>query len=73
MRDKVYTKWIILQNKILLSILKTVFLQYRKTSTEYTKSLPPASVWSTTLKDEETILNQFERVLIRRSGSMKQK
>jgi hypothetical protein len=73
LRDKIYKKWIVIENKILLSILTRVLLKYRKTFPSYMESLPPGSIWFSTLKDEETVINQFDRVLIRRTLSATRK
>jgi hypothetical protein len=60
-----------MENRILLSLLIKVLTRYRITSMEQIKTLPPQSVWSSTLKDEETVLNQCQRVLARRSSLVK--
>lgn len=69
--NRAYQKFIMFENRVLLYILMKVFERYRKASSVFVKSLPTESVWSSTLNDEETLLNQCQRLLARRSLGVK--
>jgi len=66
-RRVIYKKRILMENRILLSILIPLFVRYQKKATLLHDATDTGSVWYVTQNTEINVLNQCLQVLQRRS------